>query len=137
MNYMIKTLKMFEFGSWEDATSSTSKMPQDNGMGRLGREGRHWKKHSSDADWWRAMSNQSMKAPETTCSRRCHRCKRRRLCSHSLQGVREKRRAQGHDKMKVMFVDVKKAHLNAKCDEEEWVELPDDFFSKKFGGTPS
>ena len=29
-----------------------------------------------------------------------------------------------------MFVDVKKAHLNAKCDEEEWVELWDEF--KKF-----
>ena len=27
MNDMIKTLKMFEFGSWEDATSRTSKMP--------------------------------------------------------------------------------------------------------------
>ena len=49
--------------------------------------------------------------------------------------VREKRRAQGHDEVKLMFVDVKKAHLNAKCDEEEWVELPDEF--KKMGGTPS
>ena len=27
MNCRIKTLKMFEFGSWEDATSRTSKMP--------------------------------------------------------------------------------------------------------------
>ena len=27
MNNMVKTLKMFEFGSWEDATSRTSKMP--------------------------------------------------------------------------------------------------------------
>ena len=27
MNYMVKTLKMFEFGSYEDATSGTSKMP--------------------------------------------------------------------------------------------------------------
>ena len=27
MNYMVKTLKMFEFGLWEDATSRTSKMP--------------------------------------------------------------------------------------------------------------
>ena len=27
MNCMVKTLKMFEFGSWEDATSRTSKMP--------------------------------------------------------------------------------------------------------------
>ena len=33
--------------------------------------------------------------------------------------------------MKLMFVDVKKAHLNAKCDEEEWVELPNEF--NKFG----
>ena len=27
MNHMVKTLKMFEFGSWEDATSRTSKIP--------------------------------------------------------------------------------------------------------------
>ena len=26
-----------------------------------------------------------------------------------------------------MFIDVKKAHLNAKCDEEESVALPDEF----------
>ena len=48
-----------------------------------------------------------------------------------VAGMREKRRAQGHDEVKLVFVDVKKAHLNAKCDEEEWVELPDEF--KKFG----
>ena len=28
-------------------------------------------------------------------------------------------------------IDLKEAHLNAKCDVEEWVELPDEF--KKFG----
>ena len=26
-----------------------------------------------------------------------------------------------------MFIDVKKAHVNAKCDEEGWVALPDEF----------
>ena len=26
--------------------------------------------------------------------------------------------------VKFRFIDVKKAHLNAKCDEEEWVDLP-------------
>ena len=31
----------------------------------------------------------------------------------------------------LMFIDVKRAHLNAKCDEEEWVELLDEL--KKFG----
>ena len=34
-------------------------------------------------------------------------------------GVREKIPAQGQDDVKLMFVDVKKVHLNAKCDEEE------------------
>ena len=30
-----------------------------------------------------------------------------------------------------MFIDVRKTHLNAVCDEEEWVELPEEFW--KFG----
>ena len=42
-------------------------------------------------------------------------------CLHTLQE---------QDEAKLMFIDVKKAHLNAKCDEEEGVELPDEF--KKF-----
>ena len=29
--------------------------------------------------------------------------------------------------MKLVVIDVKKAHFNAKCDEEEWVELSDEF----------
>ena len=41
--------------------------------------------------------------------------------------VREKRREQGQTEVKLMFIDVKKVHLNAKCDEEEWVELLDEF----------
>ena len=43
----------------------------------------------------------------------------------------EKRRAQCQDEAELKFVDVKKAHLNAKCEEEEWVELPDEL--KKCG----
>ena len=31
--------------------------------------------------------------------------------------VREKRREQGLDEVKLMFIDVKKAHFHAKCDE--------------------
>ena len=30
--------------------------------------------------------------------------------------------------MKVLFVDVRKAHLNAVCEEEVWVELPSEFW---------
>ena len=47
-----------------------------------------------------------------------------------VAGVREKRREQGQDEVKLMFIDVKTAFLNAKLDEEEWVDLPDEF--KKF-----
>ena len=43
----------------------------------------------------------------------------------------EKSREHGQDEVKLMFIDVKKAHLNTKCDEEECVELPDSF--EKFG----
>ena len=32
-----------------------------------------------------------------------------------VAGVREKRREQGQDEVKLLFIDVKKAHLNAKC----------------------
>ena len=48
-----------------------------------------------------------------------------------IAGVREKRREQGQDEVKLLFIDVKKAHLNAKGDEEDWVEWPNEF--KKLG----
>ena len=40
-------------------------------------------------------------------------------------GVRGWRRRNNKEEIKLMFIDVKKAHLNAKCDEEAWVELPE------------
>ena len=48
-----------------------------------------------------------------------------------VAGVREKRRGQGQDEVKLIFIDVERAHLTAKRDEEEWVDLPDEFM--KFG----
>ena len=44
-----------------------------------------------------------------------------------VAGVREKRRERGLGEVKLKFIGVKKAHLNAKCDEEEWVELVHEF----------
>ena len=52
------------------------------------------------------------------------------LCAYVAE-VRDKRREQGQDEVKLTFVDVKEAHPDAKCDEEEWVELPDELI--KFG----
>ena len=42
-------------------------------------------------------------------------------------GERKRRRSQGLQVEKVLLVDVKKAHLNGVCEEEEWVELPSGF----------
>ena len=36
-----------------------------------------------------------------------------------VAGTRRRRRTEDEDKLKLMFVDVKKARLNGRCDEEE------------------
>ena len=48
-----------------------------------------------------------------------------------VAGARGQRRRKKLEEVKLMFIDVRKAHLNAVCDEEEWVELPEEFW--KFG----
>ena len=42
-----------------------------------------------------------------------------------VAGVGEKSREQGQDEVKLTFIDVKKALVNTKCDEEACVELQD------------
>ena len=102
----------------------------DNEMGRSGQEGRHWKTFvrcrlvARDFEPKREGPRDDLFAAMPPLDAK-------KALFAFVAGVREKRRAQGHDEVKLMFVDVKKAHLNAKCDEEEWVELPDEF--KKIG----
>ena len=55
---------------------------------------------------------------------------KRAVCAF-VAAVREKRREQGQDGVKLFFIDVMTAQLNAECDEEKWVELLAEF--KKFG----
>ena len=42
--------------------------------------------------------------------------------------MRGQRRRKGLVKVMLMFIDVRKAHLNAVCEEEEWVGLPEQFW---------
>ena len=85
MNLMVKMLKKFDFGSWDDATSRTSKMPTTT----------KWVDRAKKDDTGKTFVRcrlvardlkPSVKDQETTCSRRCHRWKRRKLCSRSLRG---------------------------------------------------
>ena len=67
MNYKVKTLKMFEFGSWGRCDiKERARYPRQRD-GSIGPRRTTVGKHSSNADWWRAISNQSVKDPETTC----------------------------------------------------------------------
>ena len=125
MNVMVRTLKMFEFGSWKDATSRMSKMPTTTkwvDRAKKDDAGQTFvrcrfvacdlkpKREGPRDDLFAAMSPLEVK----------------KALFAFVAVVREKRDAHGHDEVKLMFVDVKKAHLNAKFDVEELVELPDE-----------
>ena len=130
MNYMVKTLKRFEFGSWEDATSRTSKMPTTTkwvDRARKDDAGKTFVRCRSVARDFKPKRE----GPRDDLFAAMPSLEAKKALFAFVAGVREKRRAQGHDEVKLMFVDVKKAHLNATCDEEEWVELPNEF--KNFG----
>ena len=51
-----------------------------------------------------------------------------------VAGVCEKRRKQGQDEVKLMFIDVKQAHFNAHRREEEWSSCRTD--SRSSGSVP-
>lgn len=52
----------------------------------------------------------------------------KKLMFKMVAGVRGQRRRRRLLEIKLMFIDVRKAHLNAVCGEEEWVELPAEFW---------
>ena len=52
----------------------------------------------------------------------------KKLLFRMAAGVRGWRRRRRAAEIKLMFIDVRKAHLNAVCDEEAWVELPEEFW---------
>ena len=52
----------------------------------------------------------------------------KKLLFRMAAGVRGWRRKRRAAEIKLMFIDVRKAHLNAVCDEEAWVELPEEFW---------
>ncbi len=42
---------------------------------------------------------------------------------------------RGQKEIKLMFIDVRRAHLNGRCDEDEWAELAEEMW--EWGGTRS
>mgnify|MGYP002214505433 CR=1 FL=1 len=52
----------------------------------------------------------------------------KKLLFRMAAGVRGWRRRRRAAEIKLMFIDVRKAHLNAVCEEEAWGELPEEFW---------
>ena len=123
---MVKKLDMFEFGTYEEAVSTGGKPPTttkwverwkavDKG-GRFVRcklVARDFKVKGVEEreDLFAAMPPLES---ETLMFR--------------MAAVRRQRRRRELEEVKLMFIDVRKAHLNARCEEEERVELPEEFW---------
>lgn len=118
---------MFELGSYKEAVRRGGKVPTttkwvevwktDEGDGRFVRcrlVGRDLKKKCTEKreDLFAAMPPLESK----------------KLMFRMVAGVRGQRRRKRLAEVKLMFIDVRKAHLNTVCEEEEWVELPEEFW---------
>ena len=130
INYIFLILKMFEFESWEEATSKAGKMPTTTK--RVDRN----KKDDNGETFvkYRLMTRDfkpKHEGPSDDLFAAMPPLEAKKALFAFVAGVREKRLTQVDEEVKLMFVDVKKAHLNAKCEEEEWVEVPNEF--KNFG----
>ena len=127
LEFMVKKLEMFEFLSYEEAVRRGGKRPTttkwvegwkaDDAGGRFVRcrlVGRDFKAKGVEEreDLFAAMPPLESK----------------KLMFRMVAGGRGKRRRKGLAEVKLMFIDVRKAHLNAVSDEEEWVELPEEFW---------
>ena len=109
---------MFEFGTYEEAVARGGKRPtttkwvegwkaDDKGVRyvRCRLVGRDFKARDAEEreDLFAAMPPLEPK----------------KLMFSMLAGMRGQRRRKGLAEVKLMFIDVRKAHLNARCDEEE------------------
>ena len=118
MNCMVKTLEMLEFGWWEDTMTRGGKIPTTTKLVDGGRELERCRQVNGEFNPTRRIHRQLVCGDATAWGQgglaRFH-------C-----GLRERRRQGGHAEVNLMFVDVNKSHVNAKC-EEKWVELPGGF----------
>ena len=121
MNYMVKTLEMFEFGSWQEATLKAGKawtMTKWIDRVTMGDDGREFvrcplvardfkpRREGPRDDFFAAMPPLGAK----------------RVLFAYVAGVREKRREQRQE-VKPMFINMKKAHLNAEGRMQEVSEV--------------
>ena len=129
LDYMVNVLEMFEFGDYEEATR--------RGGGRRPTttkwvEG--WKKDEESGGWFvrsRLVGRDFRTKGEGVRNdlfAAMPPLEAKKVLFRMTAGERGWRRRRGEPEVKLMFIDVKKAHLNAVCEEDVWVELPPEFW---------
>ena len=116
MNFIVKTLGMFEFGSWEEAPSNAGKALTTT----IDDDGREFVRCRFVARDFKPRRE----GPRDDLFSAMPPLEAKKAFFAQIAGVREKRREQGQDEVKLMFIDVKKAHFDAKCDEENGSNCP-------------
>ena len=131
MKYTVKTLGMFEIGSWEEATSYAGKAPTTTkwiDRARKNDDGREFVRCRLVARDFRPRRE----GPRDDLFAAMPPLEAKNALFAYFALAREKRREQGQQEVTLMFIDVTKAHFSAKCGGRlEWVELLDEF--KMFG----
>ena len=128
MDQMVETLKMFDCGSWQEATTRARKVPTTSmWVDRV-------KKDEEGQEFVRCRFVARDLMPRHEGSRddlyaAMFLVEGKKASSAYVLGTGRGSGKRGEPEVKRMFVDVKKVHINARCgeDEEVWVELQEAF----------
>ena len=125
--YMADKLEMFEFGDYAEAKRRGGKEPTTTKWV----EGKKVDEDSNEFVRCRLVARDfrcKREGPRDDLFAAMPPLEVKKALFAMVAGERGRRRRKGREEIKLMYIDVKKAHLNAKCDEEEWVELPCEFW---------
>ena len=126
--YMIDKLQMFEFGDERQAWAQGGKRPTTTKWvegPKVGEDGKAFARCRLVARDFKPQRE----GPRDDLFAAMPPLEAKRALFALAAGERRRMRAQGLREEKVLLLGLKKAHLSAKCEEEEWVELPGDFWN--------
>lgn len=123
-NCMVKVMGMFEFGSYEDAIfRSNGKAPVTTKWVKVKKVGEDGKEFARCRLVGRDFKPRH-EAPRDDLCVSMPPLEANKVFFSMVAGCRGRRRRAGKPEIRLMFVDVKKAHLTARCHEDARVEFP-------------
>ena len=130
VEYMHEKLEMFEFVPAEEAMMRSGEAPVSTkwvDVWKMGEDGKWFVRSRLVA---RDFKPRNEKDREDLLAAMPPLEAKKLLFRMAAAGA-SRRRRRGEPEVKLMFIDVRKAHLDARCDEDVFVEPPEEF--AKFG----